>query len=173
MKTNLESLAQSSGPILLALIVAVVGLLILVVRLTLRERATSKKWSELLDGVESKNLDMVLSDHLRERIRLESRVLELEARATELEKKMTTSKRFVGLVRYDAFEDVGGSQSFALAMYDDNGNGAIVSSLIGRSDCRVYCKPLVSGRSDRDLSQEEQRAMRDAISSSPKALVGP
>lgn len=84
---------------------------------------------------------------------------------------MSTSKRHLGLVRFDAFEDVGGSQSFALALYDDHGNGAVLNGLIGRTDCRVYCKPLVSGRSDRTLSQEESRAVEEAASSSPKAVI--
>lgn len=88
-----------------------------------------------------------------------------------LERALGESKRHVGLVRYDAFEDVGGSQSFALAIYDDEGNGAIVNSIIGRAECRVYCKPLLNGRSERDLSQEEQRAIREARASGPRSFV--
>lgn len=84
---------------------------------------------------------------------------------------MTGAKRHVGLVKYDAFEDVGGSQSFALALYDDKGDGALITSLVGRSDCRVYCKPLIGGKSERSLSQEEQRAIREAVQTGPKSIV--
>jgi hypothetical protein len=77
----------------------------------------------------------------------------------------------LGLVRYDAFEDVGGSQSFALAIYDENGDGAILTSIVGRADCRVYAKPLVKMQSERKLSQEEQRAINDARSDAPKSIT--
>ncbi|HVL40209.1 MAG TPA: DUF4446 family protein, partial [Fimbriimonadaceae bacterium] len=92
-------------------------------------------------------------------------------RIVQLEEKVAGAKRHVGLVRYDAFEDVGGSQSFALAIYDDKGNGAVITSLVGRTDCRVYCKPLLNGRSERNLSQEEQRAIEAAASAEPKTIL--
>jgi hypothetical protein len=74
-------------------------------------------------------------------------------------------------VKYDAFEDVGGNQSFALAVYDDRGDGALITSLSGRTDCRVYCKPLIAGKSERNLSQEEQRAIQEAVQKGPKSIV--
>jgi hypothetical protein len=74
-------------------------------------------------------------------------------------------------VRYDAFEDVGGAQSFALALYDDQGNGAVMNGIVGRTDCRVYCKPLVAGRSPHNLSQEESRAISEAHADSDRAAA--
>ena len=172
MDLLLQSLTQHSGIVLVGLILTVLILTVMLIIVTRQQTATAKRWKDLLTPTSGTNLETVLYDHLRERLRLEAEVEGLGARVVELEKKMLTSKRFVGLVRYDAFDDVGGNQSFALAVYDDNGNGAVINSLIGRTDCRVYCKTLVGGRSDRDLSQEEQRAMREAANSSPKALVG-
>ena len=72
---------------------------------------------------------------------------------------MESSKRFLGLVRYDAFEDMGGAQSFALAIFDENGDGTVVTSQVGRSDCRVYAKELNGGRAERELSAEEKEAI--------------
>lgn len=100
-------------------------------------------------------------------------ITEVSRRVESLESRMEVSKRHMGLVRYDAFEDVGGNQSFALALYDDDGNGAVLSSIIGRSEARVYCKPLVNGRSERSLSQEEQRAIREAKTAGPRTIVSP
>ncbi|MFX8992128.1 DUF4446 family protein, partial [Acinetobacter baumannii] len=59
----------------------------------------------------------------------------------------------------DAFQDVGGEQSFALAIYDDDGNGALITGLIGRTDSRIYCKPIKSGETDRQLTSEEIAAI--------------
>jgi hypothetical protein len=68
----------------------------------------------------------------------------------------------VGLVRFDAFEDAGGAQSFALALADDDGDGIVLTSLHSRSATRLFVKGLRRGVSDLPLSAEEMRAMRNA-----------
>ena len=64
-----------------------------------------------------------------------------------------------GVVRYSAFENVGGDQSFSLALVDARGNGAMLSGLHRRDDTRVYAKPLTQWRSSHSLSAEEQQAL--------------
>jgi cbb3-type cytochrome oxidase subunit 3 len=64
-----------------------------------------------------------------------------------------------GVVRYSAFENVGGDQSFSLALVDAHGNGAMLSGLHRRDDTRVYAKPLTQWRSSYSLSAEEQQAL--------------
>ena len=68
--------------------------------------------------------------------------------------------RHVAVVRYDAFADMGGRLSFSAALYDDRGNGLVISSINGRSETRTYAKPLVDLRSEHKLSPEEQEAIR-------------
>jgi len=70
----------------------------------------------------------------------------------------------VGLVHYDAFEDVGGQQSFSLAMLDALQNGIILTSVYSRSDVRVYAKAVRQGQPSHPLSEEEQQALRNALS---------
>jgi len=69
----------------------------------------------------------------------------------------------VGLVRYDAFEDVGGRLSFSCAMLNDDGDGVVVTSINGRQDTRVYAKPVYRGESEHNLSDEEAAAIREAM----------
>ena len=68
----------------------------------------------------------------------------------------------IGLVRFDAFEDAGGAQSFALALIDDDGDGVVLSSLHGRQSTRLYIKGVRRGVADSALSREEIRAMQHA-----------
>ena len=68
--------------------------------------------------------------------------------------------RHVGVVRYDAFGDMGGRLSFSADIFDDEGNGLVISSINGRSETRTYAKPLVDLRSDHSLSPEEEDAIR-------------
>ena len=69
----------------------------------------------------------------------------------------------IGVVRFNAFDDVGGEQSFALAILDSNKTGVVVSSLYGRQDARLYAKAIVDGQGDRQLSDEERSALDQAL----------
>ena len=68
----------------------------------------------------------------------------------------------IGLIRFDAFDDAGGAQSFALALVDDDGDGIVLSSLHSRPTTRVYVKAIRRGVADAPLSDEEVRALQDA-----------
>ena len=70
--------------------------------------------------------------------------------------------RHVAVVRYDAFGDMGGRLSFSAAMYDDHGDGLVISSINGRSETRTYAKALVGLASDHTLSPEEKDAIAAA-----------
>ena len=75
--------------------------------------------------------------------------------------------RHVGVVRYDAFGDMGGRMSFSAAIYDDNGDGIVLSSINGRSETRTYAKPLEGLESDHSLSPEEEQAIACARRDEP------
>jgi hypothetical protein len=68
----------------------------------------------------------------------------------------------VGLVRFDAFGDTGGAQSFALALIDDDGDGIVLTSLHSRQTTRLFVKGIRRGVADLPLSAEEMRAMDSA-----------
>mgnify|MGYP001496496861 FL=1 len=143
----------------------VLALFVTVVTQAIRLKRLSDRWRTMFEASKGENVERMLLDHLKGRMELESRLDQDGQRLTKLEQKMTSAKRFAGLVRYDAFPDVGGQQSFALAVYDEQGHGFVMSSIVGRADCRVYGKELTEGRSHRDLTAEEQRAIEQAVRS--------
>jgi len=65
----------------------------------------------------------------------------------------------VGLVRYQAYHDVGGDHSFALALLDSRGGGVVINSLYHRDRCRVYAKPVEGWRTVIAPTEEEQQAI--------------
>ena len=77
----------------------------------------------------------------------------------------------VGVVRYDAFEDMGGALSFSAALLDERGDGVIVSAINGRTETRCYAKPIVGGASEHHLSAEEEQAVVSAIEGRPAAAA--
>ena len=70
--------------------------------------------------------------------------------------------RHVALVRYDAFEDIGGGQSFSAALLDERGDGVVLTSIHGRGESRTYGKSVRGGTSEHTLSPEEQQAIAQA-----------
>lgn len=77
----------------------------------------------------------------------------------ELERRLEGCVQRVGLVRFDAFEDVGGKLSFSLALLDAKGDGIILSVLNGRETVRAYAKAVVAGKASHPLSAEERHAL--------------
>jgi hypothetical protein len=71
--------------------------------------------------------------------------------------------RHIALVRYDAFSEMSGRLSFSLALLDDSGDGVAISALTGRTDTRVYAKPIAAGKGEHELSPEERQAVASAL----------
>lgn len=83
-------------------------------------------------------------------------------RALEAIPRGTSVISRIGVVRFDAFEDTGGAQSFALALMDDDGDGIVLTSLHSRPTTRIYLKTIRRGVADSPLSSEEGRALHKA-----------
>ncbi|OGZ27312.1 MAG: hypothetical protein A2365_00005 [Candidatus Nealsonbacteria bacterium RIFOXYB1_FULL_40_15] len=69
----------------------------------------------------------------------------------------------IGIVRYNPFSSAGGDQSFSMAILDKNGTGAVVTSLYALEGNRVYGKPVEKGKSSYSLSEEEKKAINEAV----------
>ena len=85
--------------------------------------------------------------------------------AREFEKFQTKSNFFiqkVGIVRFNPFREIGGDQSFAIALLDGQDNGIVLTSLYSREGNRVYAKPVERGKSKYQLSEEEKKAIEKA-----------
>lgn len=102
--------------------------------------------------------------------RLEKAAKTLNGRDQLQQLQIEAGIRRVGMVRYDAFEDVGGRLSFSAAMLDDAGNGMVLTSINGRQDTRVYAKPVQAGESAYNLSVEEAEAIRQAVTGPREAV---
>ncbi len=87
----------------------------------------------------------------------------LQAALRELELRQNRSFQSVGLVRFNPFTDMGGDQSFALAIVDSFGDGFVMSSLHGRTATRMYAKTVRRGQASQTVSTEEQAAIEQAM----------
>jgi hypothetical protein len=87
----------------------------------------------------------------------------LREETVALQEAVAHSVQRVGIIRFDAFEDLGGMLSFAVALLDAEGSGVVLSSINGRNETRIYAKAIEQGTSKTHLSGEEEEAIRRAL----------
>jgi hypothetical protein len=100
------------------------------------------------------------SKELKERVeRLEKEIDNLKMEVERLEKINVSNIQKIGLVRFNPFEDLGGDQSFSLALLDGNDNGIVITSLFLKEGNRIYSKLIENGNSKYKLTPEEKLAI--------------
>jgi hypothetical protein len=133
-----------------------------VIILFLHLKFSLKKYRFLIKGNEDKDLEgllLVLSKQLADN---SNKLEELNTDFKEFKECSKKNFQNWSLVRFKAFNNVGGDQSFALALMDAYGDGLVISSIFGREESVVYCKPIKEGTSLYPLSKEEQEAITRA-----------
>ncbi len=131
--------------------------------LSLKLRQALKLLALLTPEGKGRSLDQILENLLSKQEENHMLLMSLENRVEQLHLLLQSCLQRVGLVRFDAFEDVAGQQSFSVALLDNRGNGVVITSLFGRNESRCYAKPVIKGNSPHRLSEEEQIAIRQAI----------
>jgi len=151
-------------------IVIVLGALLLVALgfiayMFLRTRRIELECELLLRGSEGTNFVEIVNDNIDQVHGLLEEVNALSERYASVLRRIAGAVQHVGVVRFDAFRDLGGLLSFAVALLDDRGNGLVFSSIYGRSESRTYAKPIIERSSSYELSPEEREAIRLAMQS--------
>ncbi len=149
--------------LVVALVAAVIVLAVWVAWLQRSEALLRRRLRRVLPEGESGGIDEILDRQLTSIDSLTGRVDALNKLHHELEDLSQRTIQKVGVIRYNPFADTGGDQSFAIALLDSLGNGVVLSSLHSRTDTRVFAKPVHSGRSKYQLSDEEQDAIKKAL----------
>ncbi len=148
----------------------VIALLLLAMVWRSQARLRSAQQVLLPDGATAPLADRQASLQ-RAMARLEDGLADLqslvERQGVVTERGLRTSLRFHGMVRYDAYRDMGGAQSWSIALLDGNQTGSIITSLHARDHARVYLKEMVEGVAGQRLSPEEERAVAIALDRPP------
>jgi len=150
--------------ILIALIGLIFILFILVIILSARQSRLNKKYKKFMKGSSGENLEYIIQDKFAEIDKLKTDTDIIRNEIENINENLLASIQKIGIVRYDAFKEMGGKLSFALAMLDKNNNGIILNSIhSSREGCYVYLKEIINGESYIELSKEEKIALEQAI----------
>jgi uncharacterized membrane protein YccC len=153
----------------LAAVVAVLATLILVLLVvallqSMRLARAVRAYRALVRDGGQGSLGEVLESHVGRVEEVRQRLEQLDRLHAALKRQSETSIQHIGLVRFNPFEDTGSDQSFAIALLDERRDGIVISSLHGRSNTRLFAKPVEAGASSHALSDEEAQAIRIAVS---------
>lgn len=163
MEKFVSSLQSYSGILLLMLLIVVVILLVCVFNLSLGLNRLSRKYAIFMKGKDAQSLEKLFK---RKFELIEKLTVNLEINAeniAKLEKMQNMILDKYGIVKYDAFEDMGGKLSFVLAMLDNNNTGFLLNAIHSRENCFLYIKEIVNGESYVALSDEEIQALKKAV----------
>jgi hypothetical protein len=138
---------------------------LLALSLGLRVRRLRRQYAILRGHGSDRDIIAALADTVREVDGIDARVNEVERSQVSLAAIGRQALQRFALVRYDAFEDMGGRLSFSAALLDAQGDGLIITSINGRSETRTYAKPVRNLSSKHNLSEEEREAIAIAFGS--------
>jgi hypothetical protein len=167
----MEFLKPFLAPMCLAALVLVLVLFGWVALLNNRMARQSKMVRQFFQGPEGEDLEGLLRRSMEIADSSAKRCEESQSNVGLMSLQLRSCVQHFALVRYDAFTDVTGQQSFSLAFLDGNDNGVVVSSIFGRTTSRTFGKMIVSGQPEQQLSDEEQEALIQALGQKAKRGV--
>lgn len=130
----------------------------------------ARPFEELAQAAEKEGVQATLQAQLLGVERNAQRIEETFAYVRRVETQLQSALQGVGFLKYDAFEDIRGSQSYSLCLLDARQNGVIITSIAGRNDYRGYAKPVKGGTCDLAMSDEEKQVL-DMAKASVTALA--
>lgn len=122
-----------------------------------------KNYRIFMSGKDAKTLEDTLIQRLDQVDSLLESNEENDSNIKVLSKNMQRTYQKMGLIKYDAFHEMGGKLSFSLAMLDMRNNGFIINAMHTREGCYTYIKEIIDGNSVIVLSEEEQEALKRAM----------
>lgn len=156
-------LGFDSDYVIIGLVVLVIILLIVTITNSVRMKNLKKNYKIFMSGNSAKNLEDTLIKRLEQIDFLLDANAANEKNVKILSKKMNQTYQKMGLIKYDALNEMGGKLSFSLAMLDEKNDGYIINAMHTREGCYTYIKEIVDGNSIIVLSEEEQKALNRAM----------
>ena len=163
MNGILGSLGIDPFYLFIFLFILQVVLIVLLIILNNKYRYLQKSYTTFMKGRNGKSLEKSIFKKFEELEEIADLVNENKEKIKDISKKMEGHYQKAGIVKYDAFHEMGGNLSFVLTMLDQNNNGWIFNAMHSREGCYTYIKEIVKGESYIELSEEEQQCLEKAI----------
>ena len=159
---NLLEILKTDNYLLISFTINIILIITMIINIIMLTKINKKYISFMKKLGNGSNLDEMLKDYLRDVKEIKQDNSEIKAYYTKLDSDISSCIQKVGLVRYNAFRDVGSDLSFAIALLDGNDTGVVLNGLYGSDSSNIYAKPIKGGISTYQLSDEEKYALEIA-----------
>lgn len=162
-KNILDTLGVDVAYILIGMLVLIIVLLILILVNKSKLKKLEEKYERFMLGSDGETLEATILekfdeiDDLKEQNEIKSQLIK------NLQDNLVITYQKIGLVKYDAFKEMGGKISFALALLNKENTGVILNAMHSRDGCYTYVKEIIKGESFIELATEEKEALEQAI----------
>ena len=147
----------------LILLVILIGAIVYTVVIHRKYIKLSRTYDKFIRGRDAESLEDVIMKRFDEIDMLIKHDKDQDVKLKNIIANLQITIQKVGIVKYDAFNEMGGKLSFALAMLDKNNNGYVINAMHSREGCYTYIKEIVKGESYIPLGTEEKEALEKAI----------
>ena len=152
------------GIVLIAITVVILILLVLLIVNMVKLKKLTEKYNFFMRGKEAKSLESEIMDLFEDNRHMKDDIGKNIKDIRTIYKKLHTTYQKMGMVKYDAFSQMGGKLSFCLALMDEDNDGFLINSVHGTDSSYSYIKRIESGNCKMDLTNEEKAALNKAIS---------
>lgn len=149
--------------IFLFILILIVVLFVLYVNLSIKYNRLQSSYNTFMKGRNGKTLEESLREKFSEIDSVVKVTKQNRSDIKEIIKRLDQNFQKTGIVKYDAFNEMGGKLSFAVAMLDSNNSGWIINAMHSREGCYTYIKEIIKGESYIELAEEEAEALDKAI----------
>lgn len=143
-------------------LISIVSLVLLIVNMV-KLNKMKKNYRIFMNGKTAENLEDSMLEHFERIEELENVTRKHTSEIKKIKDELLKVYSKVGIVKYDAFNEMGGKLSFALAMLDNSNNGFVINAMHSREGCYTYIKEIIKGESFITLGDEEKQALDKAM----------
>lgn len=159
-----EQLGLELGYVILSMIGVMVFMFLLIIILMAKQSKLNKRYKKLMSGATGENLESIIYEKFNNVEEVQKAIGVLNKKVIKIDETLSTTFQKVGIVKYDAFKEMGGKLSFALALLNNTNDGFVINSMhSSREGCYVYIKEIIKGESFVLLAEEEKEALSQAI----------
>lgn len=128
-----------------------------------KSSSMKKKYNMMMKGSEGKSIEQIIKAYTDDVKLLKETYTDNTDAIKDIYEKMQYTFHKIGIVKYDAFHEMGGKLSFALCMLDSNNNGYLLNVMHSNNGCFAYIKEIINGKSFIELGGEEEKALNQAV----------
>lgn len=162
-----ESMGIDPGILIIILFVMVIGLLIFLIVLMMKYNELNVSYRIFMKGRKAESLEEEIGTLFTEIATMKQQTDKNRKDNKKIIDNLRECYQRVGIVKYDAFKEMGGKLSFSVALLNDNETGFIINSIHSSEGCYVYTKEITNGDCAITLGEEEKKALMLAKSAEP------